>query len=1023
MEPNPERHTVSRAVDAAAPQGRPRMEPNKEQEQAISRLEGPLKVLAGPGSGKTLVIVEKVAGLVAGGVPEEAVLCMTFTEKAAEEMRRRLYDRGIRNVWVGTMHALCLDILKENSVTTGITDGTVVFTDLALLAWCVRNIRDVGIDTDVVSLDRSLQRTCNSMLTAVRRAKRELISMDAIREYAGSGEPDASKKRLTQMAKLYAAYDMHMKRENVIDYEDMVAYTVKHLKANSRMLEAYSERYRYVLVDEFQDNNYAQFLLAKLLARSGNLTVVGDDDQSIMGFQGAFDGIFEEFDDAYPNAKSVTLKTNYRCSGNIAALAARLLEADPDRIPKRMRTPNADGEPVEVVAASNEAAERQFVAEAIRELDVPYGSVAVLCRTNRACQEFAGALRARGIPAVLVSRGGLGRSAVATEVLALLRIADSPETAGTQISHILKVRGIYEYNIRAINAEARRHSRKSPDTPDDGVMAALGQPLDLNQDAEIREVSEQLRDMAAAARSADLLDVLYDIMTIYSDAYKKNANDQGPDAARNLAILNGIYDIAKDYVRHYPRERLSDFIEYLDMADDRALKNSEDVSVGDEVSVMTIHKSKGKEFDAVFVTGLYDEVMPGKRRPDKFEIPPGLLKGKGREREPDAAHIREMRNLLYVAMTRAKKTLYLTYPLQAKKSVKEREPSRFLEEMRVKDYSGARFSIYEKPAYAASASGDPLGVEMGRVQEEACKAIRESRPQAAVRSVVEMARVLHEMNGGEDFDVRRILDVDPAELGERSLRAKVPLVDRKTLTLSASSIGTYQDCPLKFKYRKVLGIPERPTIYFRKGSAAHAAMEWAAKERMAGRQPDEVGMARVAQEKLEPARRMFPDSEYRRAESAMGDILKYYTEWETRSENILEGAEVKFETVIGGIRYRGKIDRIEKNPRGEYEIVDYKTGTGTPESKKNMPKIPQANIYAAAAREKYGSLPAKFSLVYVGRRAVREYHVTEESLKAGLDIVRECAEDIVKEKFEPNPEDYRCSRCSYQGFCPAVVQE
>ena len=415
--------------------------------------------------------------------------------------------------------------------------------------------------------------------------------------------------------------------------------------------------------------------------------------------------------------------------------------------------------------------------------------------------------------------------------------------------------------------------------------------------------------------------------------------------------------------------------------------------------------------------------MPGKRRPDKFEIPPGLLKGKGREREPDAAHIREMRNLLYVAMTRAKKTLYLTYPLQAKKSVKEREPSRFLEEMRVRDYPGAGFSIYEKPAYAASTSGDPLGAELEHVQEETCKAIRESRPQAAVRGVVEMARVLHEMNGVGDFDVRRILDVDPAELGERPLRAKVPLVDRKTLTLSASSIETYQDCPLKFKYRKVLGIPERPAIYFRKGSAAHAAMEWAAKERMAGRQPDEVGMARVAQEKLEPARRTFPDSEYRRAESAMGDILKYYTEWETRSENILEGAEVKFEMVIGGIRYRGKIDRVEKNPRGEYEIVDYKTGTGTPETKKNMPKLPQANIYVAAVREKYGSLPAKFSLVYVGKRAVREYHVTEESLKTGLDIVRECAEDIVKEKFEPNPEDYRCSRCSYQGFCPAFVQE
>ena len=998
------------------------MELNPEQLRAASRLEGPLKVLAGPGSGKTLVIVEKVAKLVASGVPEESILCMTFTEKAADEMRRRLYDRGIRNVWVGTMHALCLDMLKENAITTGITDRTVVFSEMARLAWCVRNIHSMGIDTRIVNLDRNPQGICTKMLESIRLAKRELISVDAILEYAESGEPDTSKEELAQLAKLYAAYNTHMERKNIIDYEDMVASIVEYLEGNGRMLEEYSERYRYVLVDEFQDNNYAQFLLAKLLARSRNLTVVGDDDQSIMGFQGAFGGIFEEFDDAYPDAESVTLKTNYRCSPYIAALAARLLEADPARTPKRMRAHAADGKPVEVVAAADEAAERRFIAEAIPRLDTPYGDVAVLCRTNRACRKVAETLRARGVPAALVGPGSLGRSAIAAEVLALLRIADSPETAGIQICHVLKISGIYEYNIRAINAEARRRTKKNPGTPDDGVLASLGRPPGLDQDAQIKEVGERLHKMAEAARSADLLNILHDIMTTYSDAYKKSANEQTPEAARNLAVLNGIYGIARDYVRHYPRERLSDFMEYLDMVDEQTLEGMQDADDQEAVSVMTIHKSKGKEFDAVFVTGLYDDEMPGKRGRVDFEIPPSLLQGKGRERDPEAAHVREMRNLLYVAVTRAKDTLYLTYPLQAKSSSKPREPSRFLTEMSTDDERAVRFSEYEEPAGAAPAAGNPLDAELWDVQENVCKAVRESRPRAAVLGLVEMARVLHAMDGrGEAFDPRGMLDVDAAGTGERPARITAPLVDPDSLTLSATSIATYQQCPLKFKYRKVLGIPEKPSVNLRKGSAAHSALEWAAKEKMAGRNPDVDGMARVAREEMEPSRNAFPDKEYANAASSMRDILEYYVEWEANSENTLEAAEAKFEIPIGGVRYRGKIDRVEKNPRGEYEIVDYKTGKSM-EAKKNVPKLPQANIYAAAAREKYGSLPAKFSLVYLERRASREYKVTEESLEEGLDIIRGCAGEIAKERFEPAP-GYYCRWCSYRGFCPAMTSE
>lgn len=998
------------------------MELNDQQRRAAAHRDGPLKVLAGPGSGKTLVIVEKVIRLVKSGVPEESILCMTFTEKAADVMRQRLYGSGIRNIWVGTMHALCLEVLKENGVTTGITDRTVVFSEMARLAWCVRNIHNMGMDA--VNLEGDTRDTCAKMLKAVRLAKRELVSADTLRECAGPGAPTdaASGKLLADLAKLYDAYESHKRAMDLVDYEDMVALAVQYLKENPSMLEKYARQYRYVLVDEFQDNNYAQFLLMRLLSPSGNVTVVGDDDQSIMGFQGAFGGIFQEFDAAHSGSESVILDTNHRCSANISNISSKMLEADPDRTPKRMRAHNPDGRPVTVVAADDEAAERQFVAETILDRNVPFQDVAVLCRTNHSCQEFVEALRARDIPATLVSPGSLARNATIAEVVALLRIADSPETSGTEISHILKTRGIREYNIRAINVEARRRSRAGPATSDDCVFSTLGMGLELDQDTQIREIWLHLREMADAARSGDLLDTLYGIMSQYSDAYGKNANGSGPDAARNLALLNHLYRMAQDYIRHYPRERLSDFIDYMEIVDDPAADSmdTEDVVAGDAVRVMTIHKSKGREFGTVFVTGLYDDNVPGKYRHDDFEIPVTLLKGVGRERDPEAAHLREMRNLLYVAMTRAKDKLYLTYPLRAKNARKERVPSRFL--ANVGGDPRVHTVQYLEPVRQSPVPRNPLDVAVERVQEETCRAVRESRVQAAVRGVVELAHILHARRGEDgDFDPRHVLDVDPATRQDPPPNRPTPLVNKDTLTLSATDIDTYMLCPLKLKYRKILGIPEKPSIHLNRGAAIHDALEWAAKERLDGRSPDVAKASEIAREELERARHAFPEHDYQKAESSIGDILERYAEWEGDSQNKLVGAEVKFETMINGITYRGKMDRVETNPDGAYEIVDFKTGSSVV-AKGKVRELPQANIYAAAAREKYGSLPAKFSLVYLAKRASREYDITEESLEAGLDIARGCAADIVEERFDPTP-GYHCKWCSYRLFCPATAPE
>ena len=991
------------------------MELDDSQRDAVSHMVGPLQVKAGPGSGKTRVIVGKVLALVEQGVSQDSILCMTFTEKAADEMRRRLCEKGVGDVWVGTMHALCLEILKSNSITTSISDDTVIFSEMARLAWCYRNIESLNIDEDVINLSRSLQKTCLKILSSIRLAKREMISDEDLETHI----KDNDAPQLKELLKVYRAYDKYKREKNFIDYEDMVAMTVKYLEQDSQMLKYYGEKFRYVLVDEFQDNNYAQFMLASLLATSDNITVVGDEDQSIMGFQGAFGGIFEEFTGRYLNQNSVTLTQNYRCSDNISAVSTQLLKADTAIQLKDIHVTKGEGEQVMVVATSDEAAERQFVADAIKELDVSSKSIAILCRTNLQCQKFAETLRYNGIPTTLVGIGNILHNTLVAQIISLLKIANSPHTSGLEISHILKIDGIHEHTIRALNTKARYNRDESTD----GVFSILEYYSGSDQDDIIREIGSRLRRLADEAKSATVLEVLYKIMTEYTDVYKKNANTESTDSVRNVDILNRLYHIAEDYTKHYDLG-LSDFIAYLDFADDSTGDGEHDyVGTADAINIMTIHKSKGKEFDVVFVTGLYDDNLPGRYKPDEFEMPQELLKGKGRVRDLEEAYMLEQRHLLYVAMTRAKDMLYLTYPRQAKGAKKERLPSAFLDDVSFRSNPRIKMMEHVGTLQNSLPPKDELDAEIFRIQEDACKAIRESRPEAAIRNVLHMAEMLHLRENGTNngFDPDLLLDVNMPRMSLPP-QPKVRPVYGNNLTLSATAIDTYQKCPLQFKYREILKIPQKPSIHLTKGSIIHGAIERLANDQLDKREPDIAKTKTKAKEKMDAVRYMHDRPTFETVYGTLDDIIDRYVAWNDSSKNTLIGSEVKFEIIIDKISYKGKIDRIETDADGNYVVVDFKTGKSIM-TKKEVTTHPQTNIYAAAIKDKYGSLPTKVSLYYLERDAFRDYMVDEQSLQSGLEMVQQTAKSIIAEDFTAKPSKNACMFCPYKGICPSVLSE
>ena len=975
---------------------------NATQQMAVSHTQGPLMVTAGPGSGKTQVLVEKVIKLVSDGVDQEAILCMTFTEKAAGEMHKRLHENNAGDVRAGTMHALCLDILKEHGMDTGITETTSILSELARIRWCIDSIKDMQIDSEVINLSNPPNQA-KHMLDAIRLAKREMITAEQLKRYAKI-HPDEGRV-LTELVKVYDAYDAYKQERNLIDYEDMITMTVSYLQSHDAVLKTYQERYRYVLVDEFQDNNYAQFQLTKLLAGSGNVTVVGDRNQSIMGFQGAFDGIFEEFQDSYPAHDSVRLTRNYRCGRRIDEISRQLLGTDSEQGADQHVTEQREGQIV-LVSTNSESAEREFVAQTIKdEFDLQHDNVAVLCTTNDSCRRFAKTIRSYGLPATVGGGSRLARNAVVSDVINLLKIADSPHTSGMELSAVLKARGIHEHNIQGINAEALMYKKDAGSKAVDGVYMVLLKQSNLEQGAQIQEIVSWLDAMVHEARSENLQVLLHRIMTYYSDAYRVNANDQSQEAAINRALLGSVYKMAEEYQRYFGA-RISDFIRYIHLADDLELVTeidpfSLDIDNAEKqhtVSVLTIHKSKGKEFDAVFVTGLYDDNMPGRRRSDKFEIPKALLKGKGRISDTKMAHMQERRNQLYVAMTRAKERLYLTYPTQAKASKKTRKVSAFLADIKHDSNPLIRTLSYASNTEGVLMPSDMQAAKRQRLQEAACQAIRESRLKAARQYIDELQKP-------------RFVDT-----------AHRRLVNKANLILSATDIQTYLKCPLQLKYRKIMKVPSKPSMPALKGEVIHSALDQLGKAKMYGYEPDLRAVIRAAHRDLQSSGVLFDEHVFESAKSSLDEIIENYVKWDQGTTGEMVGTEIRVETSIDGIAYKAKIDRITKNSEGRYEIVDFKTGKAV-ETKAGIKILPQANIYAHAVREKYGSLPSKVSLVYLAKNNTsRIYEVTEESLEKGLDIVRDCARRIMDEEFDATPGD-ACRFCSYRTICPEMVSE
>ena len=669
---------------------------NEAQRAAVTHSGGPLLVLAGAGSGKTRVITRRIAWLASQGITPESVLALTYSAKAAEEMRGRaeeLLETPYEELVCTTFHSFCVRLLQEEALEAGYDPFFHPATPADRLALLMERLDE--LDVRAHDMRGNPAPFLGKVIKRIDRLKDEMVTSGEYLAWALSqadSEDEVEREaapREEEFARIYAAHDALLDETGAMDFGEMIVRAIRLLEASPAARQRVAERFRAVLVDEYQDTNFAQQHLLKLLvADHRNVVVVGDDDQSIYRFRGASRKNILEFQQAFPDAETLRLETNYRSHQGILDAAHAVVEPNEHRLEKRLRSSRSRTamglDPVSFWRCENERAQAQGVARELERLiadGIDPADTAVLVRSVRnEGQLMATALEERGIPFRLVGGAGFFERAEVRDLLAWLRLLSDPWDGRAVVRALMRPPiELGPVDLARCTTIARR--RKSDMIT--ALRAALGSP-DVPPEARER-IDTFLRLHRSAARAFDEMRPDRFVLRLIEriGLRKQHLFNARSESLERLVNIAKFADLAAAWARPRPHRSSRDFAEYLTAVAAADLREEEAVVHGhpSAVQVMTMHGAKGLEFDCVYVLGVQQNRMPGRRRSGEL-VPDALLK----EELPGTtaeAHVAEMRRLLYVAMTRARRRLVLAWPqVTGAGDQTQQKPSQFYEEAR-----------------------------------------------------------------------------------------------------------------------------------------------------------------------------------------------------------------------------------------------------------------------------------------------------------------------------------------------------
>lgn len=635
---------------------------NQQQADAVQTTEGPMLILAGAGSGKTKVLTCRMAHLLNQGVRPYRILAITFTNKAAKEMRERvdkMAGLAAKDVWLFTFHAFCARVLRRDIDKLGYGNNFAIYDTTDTKNLIKQVLKELNLD------EKRFQPS--GIASAISNAKNQL--QDAV-AYA----KEAADFYQQKVAEVYALYENKLKANNAVDFDDLLLLTLQLFQTNAEVRTKYQEKFDYIMVDEYQDTNHAQYLLTKILAANHhNLCVVGDADQSIYGWRGADIRNILDFEKDYPEAKLVKLEQNYRSTQVILDAANAVIDNNTGRKPKNLWTDNGSGRKITYFQAADERDEARFVIEKTQELqdkeNIQLGDVAVLYRTNPQSRVFEEMLVKSGIPYNIVGGTKFYDRKEIKDIIAYLRVIFNPNDS-LSLLRIINVprRGIGDATLAKLEAFAAENDMTLFDVISNssqipGLSSRFVNKLD--------ELASTIFELIAEAQEVPVKELIDDVMT--KTGYLEELQlSRSPQDQSRIDNLQELLSVAEDFAKSGEEDTLENFLAHVALVSD-----IDSAELGEQaITLMTLHSAKGLEFPVVFLVGMEEGIFPHART---------LL---------DEEEIEEERRLCYVGITRAEKHLYISNARMRMMfgHTVSYPPSRFLDEI-----PGKLIEIFERP--------------------------------------------------------------------------------------------------------------------------------------------------------------------------------------------------------------------------------------------------------------------------------------------------------------------------------------
>jgi len=1007
---------------------------NQEQFKATTHKDGPLLIVAGAGTGKTTVITQRIAYLVEQGLAKsDEILALTFTEKAAQEMEERvdkLLPMGYLDLWISTFHSFGERILKEHGLEIGLPGGFKLLNEFEQWILVKKNLDKFNLD-----YYRPLgnpTKFIHSLIKHFSRAKDENISPAEYLEYAEelkenidgmlSGKKVKSQKskvksltnlntedneiltqevnRIYEVANAYHIYQQLLLDNDALDFGDLINYSLKLFKERPKILEKYRNQFKYILLDEFQDTNLAQYELIKLLAApKNNLVVVGDDDQSIYKFRGASVSNILQFKKDYPKSEEIFLVKNYRNKQNILDLSYGFIQQNnPNRLEyqlskgsklnKKLIAQEKGEGTIEVIEGSDLDAEVRSVIEKIAELKTKdkkstWNDFAILVRANETAKSFCTILDVAGLPYQFLSSRGLYSKPIIIDVVSYLKLLDDYHES-IAMFRILSL-SIFEFSHAELvnfNYLAKKKSWSLY-----SVIKSAGGKLGEEVQKKIAKVLKLIDKHTAMAKIKNASEIIVDFLE--SSGYLKYLVEKDEQKGReSIQYLNNFIKRVKEFENANDEKNIRAFLGELQMeieAGEEGVLPVDWESGPEAVKVMTIHGAKGLEFKYVFIVNMVDKRFPTIERKEPILIPDALIK----EILPEGdVHLEEERRLFYVAVTRAKEGLYFSWAPDYG-GARKKKPSRFLVETGLIEQKKGKISKNE--------------------QEEENKI---SNFQFPISKQIQNSNDKNNQN---------------AKAGAYSMPSYY----------SYTQLTAFKNCPYQYYFAHILKVPTKSKQVFSFGQTMHLTLQkvyerinekkgFGQGDLFGGSEKNKRSLNITLDEIFDIYKESWIDDWYDNEKSKIEykkkgkEILKeYYKKHKDNWPQVIsleQGINLK----IGGRRIYGKIDRVDDLGEKGIQIVDYKTGQAKEKEKIGIDEKEQLLIYQMATRQAMDKNISNLQFYYLDNNSEINFLGTDKELQEMEEKIIERIEEIEKSAktgvFLPKP-GVLCKFCDFREIC------